>query len=30
MPFTPNGPGAAALFAATESIIACPVSSEIK
>ncbi|KAH8794856.1 Alpha/Beta hydrolase protein [Hyaloscypha finlandica] len=28
--YTANGPGAAVLFSATESIIACPVSKEIR
>jgi hypothetical protein len=27
--YTPAGPGAAALFSTTESIIACPVAREI-
>jgi hypothetical protein len=30
VPYTPAGPGAAALFADTENIIACPVAKEIK
>ena len=28
--YTPNGPGAATLFALTNAIIACPVSQEVK
>ncbi|KAL3427014.1 chlorogenic acid esterase precursor [Phlyctema vagabunda] len=28
--FTPNGPGAAALFAATQNIIACPLGREVR
>jgi hypothetical protein len=28
--YTPSGPGSAALFSTTESIIACPVAREIK
>lgn len=30
VPWSPSGPGAAALYSATQSIIACPLAVEVK